>query len=47
MFKHNFGSVNDFKWKGCQLQSCRSYHDLQLLFWSFLHPSSFEQFKNI
>jgi hypothetical protein len=36
-FKHSFPWQDDFKWKSCQLQSCITFWDLQLLFWLFLH----------
>ncbi len=44
-FKQHFKILNDFKWKNCQQQSCITYQDLQLLFWSFLHITFFEQFE--
>jgi hypothetical protein len=31
--------------KSEQQQSSKTHQDLQLLFWSFLHPNLFEQFK--
>jgi hypothetical protein len=44
----NFGCSfcwqDDFKLKSCQLQSFITFRDLQLLFWLFLHPKSFEKF---
>jgi hypothetical protein len=44
-FNHIFPYINDFKCKSCQLESCITFEDLQLLFWAFLHPRSFEKFK--
>jgi len=44
-FKYNFGIVNDFKWKGHHQQSCITHRGLQLLFWSFLYQTLFEQFE--
>ena len=37
-FKRHFGTLIDFSWKKHEHRSCRTYQDLQLLFWSFLHP---------
>ena len=37
-FKQDFKTANDFGYKSHQQQSCRTHQDLQLLFWSFLHP---------
>ena len=31
--------------KSCQLQSFITFQDLQLWYWSFLHPRSFEEFE--
>jgi hypothetical protein len=45
ILKDNFFALNDFKWKSYQLQSCRPFRILQLLFRSFLHPRSFEKLK--
>jgi hypothetical protein len=47
ILKHNFEALNDFKWKSSQLQSCRYFLILQLLFKPFLHPRSFEIFLKI
>ena len=44
-FKLDFKTPNDFIWKSDEYQSCRTHQDLQLLFWSFLHPTKFRQFK--
>ena len=36
--KRYFGTLIDFRWKNHEHRSCRTYQDLQVLFWSFLHP---------
>ena len=38
-FKCHFETLNDFRWKCHKHKSCKTYQDLQLLFWLFLHPS--------
>jgi len=40
-----FWDKNDFKWKGGQQKIWITRWDLQLLFWSFLHTTLFEQFE--
>jgi hypothetical protein len=44
-FGNNFSWINYFKWKGRQLQSWITFWDLQLLFWSFLHPWLFKKLE--
>ena len=41
-FNHNFGWVNDFNLKSCQLQIWTTFWGLQHLFWVFRHPRLFE-----
>ena len=36
-----FGIKTNWNKKSCELQSCVTFWDLQLLFWLFLHPRSF------
>jgi len=41
----SFPWIDDFKWKSCELKRCITFRHLQALFWSFLHPRSFEKIK--
>ena len=43
-FKLNFGSLNEFKWKSCELQNFIATWDLQLCCSEFFHPMSFAKF---
>jgi hypothetical protein len=38
-YKAYFETLNDFKLKNVQLQSCITSQDLQLLYWSIIHST--------
>ena len=46
-FKQNSGTINGFKWKGHQLQSCRSHRGSQLLYKVCFHLTLFEKVMNL
>ena len=46
-FQWIFGWLNNFKWKCYKLETFTSFRDLQLSYRTYLHPRSFESFKNL